>query len=96
MPATLKESEAPQALLEVFDERSDPSPEEQRDPDSIDTRERHIAATIACHSTVGAGQTLSLSEMESMIALFSAANSPRLCPHGRPTMVHLSSAQLER
>ena len=84
MPATLKESEAPQAFLEFLDERSDPSPEEQRDTDLIDTRERHIAATIAYHSTVRAGQTLSLSEMESMIALFSAANFPRLCPHAAP------------
>ena len=96
MPATLKESEAPQAFLEVLDERSDPSPEEQPDTDPIDTRERHIAATIACHSTVRAGQTLSLSEMESMIALLRASKFPHLCPHGRPTMVHLSSAQLER
>ena len=59
-------------------------------------RERRIAATIACHSTVRAGQTLSLSEMESLITSFRDANFPRLCPHGRPTMVHLSAAQLER
>ncbi len=124
MPAALKESEAPQAFLEVLDERSggeiDDSgltPEAvpagssgsttQRNidasdsiiasgADAVDMRERRIAATIACHSTVRAGQTLSLSEMESLITLFRDANFPRLCPHGRPTMVHLSSAQLER
>ena len=64
--------------------------------DAVDMRERRIAATIACHSTVRAGQTLSLAEMESLLTLFRDANFPRLCPHGRPTMVHLSSAQLER
>ncbi len=64
--------------------------------DAVDMRERRIAATIACHSTVRAGQSLSLSEMESLLTLFRDANFPRLCPHGRPTMVHLSSAQLER
>ena len=84
MPATLKESEAPQAFLEVLDERSDPSPEEQPDTDHIDTRERHIAATIACRSTVRAGQTLSLSEMESMIALLRASKFPHLCPMDAP------------
>ena len=108
MPATLKESEAAQALLEVLDERSggdiDASdsilpPRHSREggnTDAVDMRERRIAATIACHSTVRAGQTLSLSEMESLITSFRDANFPRLCPHGRPTMVHLSAAQLER
>ncbi len=121
MPATLKESEAPQAFLEVLDERSggeiddypsvipakagiQSSPDEAdtsdtvitQAADAVDMRERRVAATIACHSTVRAGQTLSLAEMESLITLFSDANFPRLCPHGRPTMVHLSSAQLER
>ena len=70
--------------------------EEQSNTDPVDMRERRIAATIACHSTVRAGQTLSLSEMESLITSFRDANFPRLCPHGRPTMVHLSAAQLER
>ena len=124
MPAALKESEAPQAFLEVLDERSggeiddsdltgeavsagssDSIARKDTDAadsiiasgaDAVDMRERRIAATIACHSTVRAGQTLSLSEMESLITLFRDANFPRLCPHGRPTMVHLSSAQLER
>ncbi len=106
MPTTLKESEAANAFLEVLDEHSD-GENVDSDPaasnaiiasgaDAVDTRERRIAATIACHSTVRAGQSLSLSEMESLISLFRDANFPRLCPHGRPTMVHLSSAQLER
>ena len=106
MPASLKESEAVLAFLEVLDEHSggeaddsDPTTSDSiiaAGADSVDMRERRIAATIACHSTIRAGQALSLSEMESLIALFRDANFPRLCPHGRPTMVHLSSAQLER
>lgn len=118
MPASLKESEAPQAFLEVLDERSGGEIDESNltagvvpagssdslaqdsiiasGADAVDMRERRIAATIACHSTIRAGQTLSMSEMESLITLFRDANFPRLCPHGRPTMVHLSSAQLER
>ena len=101
MPATLKESEAAQALLEVLDERTGGEIDASDSiitsgADAVDMRERRIAATIACHSTVRAGQTLSLSEMESLITSFRDANFPRLCPHGRPTMVHLSAAQLER
>ena len=117
MPASLKESEAPQAFLEVLDERSggeiDDSalsgqavPAGSSDsvaqggidaadsiiasaPDAVDMRERRIAATIACHSTIRAGQTLSMSEMESLITLFRDANFPSPLPpraphHGSP------------
>ncbi len=101
MPVTLRESEAAQALIEVLDRRPD---DEVIASDSLqdggegimDSQERRIAATIACHSTVRAGQALSLSEMESLLTIFQEADFPRLCPHGRPTMVHLSAAQLER
>ena len=103
MPTTIKESEAALAFLEILDEhvndneRADDSASVvSGDNDPVDARERQIAATIACHSTVRAGQSLSMSEMESLITLFREANFPRLCPHGRPTMVHLSAAQLEK
>jgi DNA mismatch repair protein MutL len=34
--------------------------------------------------------------MDGLLRQFEAADFPRLCPHGRPTMVHLSSSQLEK
>ncbi len=101
VPASIKESEGSQTLLEVLDERSTDDIDAsdsltETGSDAVAMRERRIAASIACHSTVRAGQTLSLSEMDSLVTLFREANFPRLCPHGRPTMVHLSAAQLER
>ena len=101
MPASLRESAAADALLEVLDEsRRDeataPDGSDAAAANTVDSREWHIVATIACHSTVRAGQTLSSAEMDALLKSFQAANFPRLCPHGRPTMVHLSQTQLER
>lgn len=51
---------------------------------------------IACHSAVRAGQTLTLDEAHQLIHLLEQTISPYTCPHGRPTMIHLSTIQLEK
>ena len=58
--------------------------------------EEELARSIACHSAVRAGKGLSQEEMESLMAQLEASERPNTCPHGRPTMVHLSAAHLER
>ncbi|MCE2405283.1 MAG: DNA mismatch repair endonuclease MutL [Dehalococcoidia bacterium] len=59
-------------------------------------REDAVAASIACHSAVRAGKGLDIREMEELVAQLGACDSPQTCPHGRPTMIHLSSHHLER
>ncbi|MDD5082169.1 MAG: DNA mismatch repair endonuclease MutL, partial [Dehalococcoidales bacterium] len=49
---------------------------------------------LACHSAVRAGQPLSGEEMYALIRQLERTELPRTCPHGRPTMVHLSLTQL--
>lgn len=55
-----------------------------------------IARSLACHAAIRAGQTLSVPESEKLVFQLEQTNSPRTCPHGRPTMIHLSTSQLER
>ena len=55
-----------------------------------------MAITLACHSAVRAGQTLSLDEMRALMGQLEMCQYPRACAHGRPTMLHLSTMQLER
>ncbi|MBV8087165.1 MAG: DNA mismatch repair endonuclease MutL [Chloroflexi bacterium] len=52
--------------------------------------------SLACHTAVRAGHKLSDEEMAALIAQLERCWSPQACAHGRPTMVHLSQAQLER
>ncbi len=58
-------------------------------------RERSFT-TIACKSAVKAGQTLGMEEMRQLLFRLETTSRPRTCPHGRPTMILLSSSQLER
>lgn len=58
--------------------------------------EDRMLASIACHSAVRAGQTLTTGEMSEMVRLLETADNPHACPHGRPVMVHMSDMQLEK
>ncbi len=52
------------------------------------------AASIACHSSVRAGQTLSLDEMAALADALAAEANPQRCPHGRPTVIRVSNDSL--
>jgi DNA mismatch repair protein MutL len=43
--------------------------------------------TLACHTSIRAGQNLSLAEQQALISQLSACTGPRTCPHGRPTII---------
>ena len=58
--------------------------------------EERIAHSLSCHGSIRAGQQLSNDEMRELIKQLEQTKQPRTCPHGRPTMMHLSSHQLEK
>ncbi|MGH2443213.1 MAG: DNA mismatch repair endonuclease MutL [Chloroflexota bacterium] len=64
-------------------------------PEPAAARERALAA-MACKAAVKAGQVLSGDEMREIVTQLEGALRPNTCPHGRPTMIHLSHLQLER
>ena len=55
-----------------------------------------VAISAACHTSIRAGQPLSLAEMRELVAQLEQTNQPRACGHGRPTMLHMSQGELER
>jgi DNA mismatch repair protein MutL len=59
------------------------------------TKDR-LAATLACHSAVRAGQVLSVESMSGITRDLLGTRHPTLCPHGRPTMVRLPQADVSR
>ncbi len=52
--------------------------------------------TYACRSAIKAGAKLAPEEMESLADELFATDRPYTCPHGRPTMLRVSTAELER
>ncbi len=59
-------------------------------------REEKIAVTVACHGGIRSGQSLTEDEMRELVRQLEQTDNPHTCPHGRPTMIHLSSGQLAR
>jgi DNA mismatch repair protein MutL len=78
---------AVRALVEDFEEDETPLQAET---------EARIIARVCKRAAVKAGQTLSVSEQQALLRDLEACQSPRTCPHGRPTMIHLSVDLLEK
>ncbi len=55
-----------------------------------------VAISAACHTSIRAGQALSLDEMRELVAQLERTQQPRACGHGRPTMLHMSQTELEK
>jgi DNA mismatch repair protein MutL len=75
------------ALVEDFEEDETPL---------ASTKEAMITARICKRMAVKGGQTLSPEEQTALLRGLERCQSPRTCPHGRPTMIHLSADLLER
>jgi DNA mismatch repair protein MutL len=80
-------SSALRALIEDFEEDEAPLQTEV---------EAKLAARVCKRLAVKGGQTLTSEEQRALLNDLEACNSPRTCPHGRPTMIHLSVDNLER
>lgn len=53
-------------------------------------------ATTACRASVKSNDVLSIPEMQALLKDLFACEMPYCCPHGRPTLVQISTAELER
>ncbi|MCP4536331.1 MAG: DNA mismatch repair endonuclease MutL [Chloroflexi bacterium] len=58
------------------------------------TVEEAVARRVCKRAAIKAGQVMAQAEMEELIRTLEQCVSPRTCPHGRPTMIHLSVDQL--
>ncbi len=55
-----------------------------------------VLATTACKAAIKAGQELNLRQMEILLKELSETPHPHTCPHGRPTIIKFSSADLAK
>ncbi len=90
MPSLLISSDAESALRAVVEDfEEDETPLEKE-------REAWLIARICKRAAVKAGQTLAPEEQRQLLRDLEACAEPRTCPHGRPTMIHLSIELLEK
>jgi DNA mismatch repair protein MutL len=90
IPAILTGMHPAEALKAIIDNF-----EEDEVPLQNETTKR-IIARICKRAAVKGGQILSMEEQRALLMDLEACESPRTCPHGRPTMIHLSVDVLEK
>lgn len=86
-PELFKQEEAGDiflSLLEVAEER----PAEER--------RGRLLATMACKAAVKAGEPLNRDKMGYLVAELFRTSQPALCPHGRPIVVRLEKATIDK
>lgn len=85
--AGMEPASALRVLVDEFEEDETPLQKEH---------EAQIIARVCKRAAVKAGQTLSIEEQKALLRDLESCVSPRTCPHGRPTMIHLSVELLQR
>lgn len=93
IPAVLKTGEAEGLLRELAADRGEgigPADELRR------RILEGLAASMACKAAVKMHHPLSPPEMEALVAELFAAEQPYACPHGRPIVLQMTDADLER
>jgi DNA mismatch repair protein MutL len=80
-------AEALRAVVEDFEEDETPL---------AAAAEARLIARICKRAAVKAGQTLGPEEQAALVRALEGCASPRTCPHGRPTMIHLPLDLLAR
>ena len=91
LPAYLEIADAAEFLRKVIDELKTTS----RSSSPLRLGEEMIAKTV-CRHAVKANDPLRYPEIEKLIRDLLACDLPYCCPHGRPTMIQISHAELEK
>ena len=88
VPSILATQDPARSLIDILD---------QAGVDSLlKDQENVLAASLACHSAIRAGQSMTEPEMRALLEQLEETDNPHTCPHGRPTLIHFSSYHMER
>jgi len=90
IPAILSKDNPQSALVEIIDGLA-------QGDDMVGSSHEAALVTLICkRAAVKGGHVMSTAEMQELVRRLEACRAPRTCPHGRPTMIHLSATELAR
>ena len=88
VPAVMTNQDPASGLVDILDLMADGG--------GYESWEQRAAYSLACHSAIRAGKVLVQKEMSELVRELEQCHQPHTCPHGRPTMIHMSAAHLEK
>jgi DNA mismatch repair protein MutL len=99
-PRTLAVKAAPVGLegreLERMLEEVLAVPERERQTENADTRQRRVAASIACHAAIKVNMPLEPTKIDWLLRELAKTEHPTSCPHGRPIALRYSHKDIQR
>jgi len=87
VPFFLKDIFTAEMIMDIFENLS-----EVKETDF----QKETLLQLSCKAAVKANKILTLKEMESLLEQLSKCDNPYFCPHGRPVMVKIGKAALEK
>ncbi len=90
VPAILADVDPAELIRGIVDDL------EQGNKPGMESIEDKIVMRVCKQAAVKAGQVLSYEQMQGLIRQLERCQSPLTCPHGRPTMIHMSNDRLAR
>ncbi len=90
VPAVMSQRDPRETVLAILDEL------EQGELPLDKSADARLISSVCKSIAVKGGQVLSLEEMRELVRRLEQTTAPRTCPHGRPTVIQLNVAQLER
>lgn len=90
IPATVHPSRVESALLQISGYLRDGGGSTPAD------WQEKMLVTLSCHTSIRAGQTLSMAEQQALLEQLAQCQGPRTCPHGRPTVISMRLDQFAR
>ncbi len=91
VPSYLVKEDIRATVMGILDDISDNSVK-----GDLQARKERALTYAACRSAVKFGDALSMDEMIALCKKLPLMKQPYTCPHGRPTMIKMSAAELEK
>lgn len=91
LPALITESAVQQTIVKLAHDLLNTN-----DDSALELKIGDIFASMACHSVVRAGQTLSLEQMSGLLQQMDEFALSSFCPHGRPVYIQRRFTEIER
>ncbi len=88
VPSILADSDPARAFIDMLDEMAQGG--------DVESWSDRAAYSLACHAAIRAGKVLTHEEMTALVRQLEQCQQPHTCPHGRPTIIHMSGSRLER
>ena len=95
VPAILAERDYAAALMDVLEILRSPAADEMLD-EGLPRVFHHLLTVMACHGAIRAHQRLHDNEIRALLHDLAGTTMPFTCPHGRPVLLHIALADIEK